>query len=489
MILGRRPCTVPADDVNVDTDIGRWVMATTRFSRRRFIGMSAGTAGFLAAGGLGAFVLPACETVPPPGATNPARNPLFLPPTMAPIGAALEARSTTIDFGSGTGLAHAYNGTVPGPTLVANRGDVVSVPFTNSLTAPSSVHWHGLVVPTAADGQPHEAVAAGGTYTYDFTLAQRASLNFYHPHPHLMTAEQVALGLAGGILVRDAEEAALGLPDRWREVPLVIRDALFDGTGNLAYKPKSSGFVGTEALVNGTRAAKHGVDNALYRFRVVQGSNARVFRLARGDGAPFTVIGNDGGLLPAPVQVNTIDLGPGERLDLLLDLRAFHLGDRVMLRCVDAGWDVLELEVTREVTDSASPPPGPLSTVEALGNPVRTRTFSFDGMGRINGQEFSMDRIDFQVPFGDIERWRFTTGGNAPHPVHTHGASFQVEARTGGRAAIMPWEAGWKDTVLLQDGETVDVLIRFDGHRGRYLIHCHQLEHEDRGMMQAFEVV
>lgn len=464
-------------------------MATTRFTRRRFIGMSAGTAGFLAAGGLGAFVLPGCETVPPPGATNPARNPLFLPPTMAPVGAALEARSSTIDFGSGTGLAHAYNGTVPGPTLVANRGDVVSVPFTNSLTAPSSVHWHGLVVPTAADGQPHEAVAAGGTYMYDFTLAQRASLNFYHPHPHLMTAEQVNLGLAGGILVRDAEEAALGLPDRWREVPLVIRDALFDGAGNLTYKPKSSGFVGTEALVNGTRAAKHGVDNALYRFRVVQGSNARVFRLALGDGAPFTVIGNDGGLLPTPVQVNQIDLGPGERLDLLLDLRGFHLGDRVMLRCVDAGWDVLELEVTRQVTDSTSPPQGPLSTVEALGNPVRTRTFSFDGMGRINGQEFSMDRIDFQVPFGEIERWRFTTGGNAPHPVHTHGASFQVEARTGGRAAIMPWEAGWKDTVLLQDGETVDVLIRFDGHRGRYLIHCHQLEHEDRGMMQAFEVV
>lgn len=464
-------------------------MAGIGFSRRRFIGMSAGTAGFLAAGGLGLLVLPGCETVPPPGATNPARNPLFLPPAMPPVGVALEARSSTVDLGGGTGVVHAYNGTVPGPTLVANRGDVVSVPFTNSLTDPSSVHWHGLVVPTAADGQPHDAVAAGGTYSYDFTVAQRASLNFYHPHPHLLTGEQVNLGLAGGIVVRDAEEAALRLPDRWREVPLVIRDALFDAAGNLSYKPRSSGFEGSEALVNGTRAAEHGVDNALYRFRVVQGSNARVFRLALGNGAPFTVIGNDGGLLPNPVQVSQIALGPGERLDLLVDLRGFHLGDRVMLRCLDAGWDLLELEVTREVTDSAAPPQGPLSTVETLVNPVRTRTFSFDGMGRINGQEFSMDRIDFQVPFGEIERWRFTTGGNAPHPVHTHGASFQVEARAGGRAAVMPWEAGWKDTVLLQDGETVDVLIRFDGHRGRYLLHCHQLEHEDRGMMQAFEVV
>lgn len=219
-----------------------------------------------------------------------------------------------------------------------------------------------------------------------------------------MTAEQVNLGLAGGIIVRDAEEAALKLPDRWREVPLVIRDALFDAGGNLSYKPRSSGFEGSEALVNGTRAAKHGLDNALYRFRVVQGSNARVFRLALGNGAPLTVIGNDGGLLAYPAQVGQVVLGPGERLDLLVDLRGFHLGDRLVLRCLDAGWDLLELEVTREVTDSAAPPQGPLSTIETLANPVRTRTFSFDGMGRINGQEFSMDRIDFQVPFGEIER-------------------------------------------------------------------------------------
>ncbi len=110
-------------------------------------------------------------------------------------------------------------------------------------------------------------------------------------------------------------------------------------------------------------------------------------------------------------------------------------------------------------------------------------------MSKINGQVYDLNRIDFRVPFGQIELWRFTTGHNAPHPVHVHGASFQVQSRSGGRGVVFPWERGWKDTVLLEDGETVDVLIRFDGYRGLYLLHCHKLEHEDMGMMSNFEVI
>jgi FtsP/CotA-like multicopper oxidase with cupredoxin domain len=110
-------------------------------------------------------------------------------------------------------------------------------------------------------------------------------------------------------------------------------------------------------------------------------------------------------------------------------------------------------------------------------------------MSRINGLEYDINRIDFQVPFGQTELWRFTTNGNAPHPVHVHGASFQVQSRTKGRGTVFPWERGWKDTVLLQDQETVEVLIRFDQYRDLYLIHCHKLEHEDMGMMSNFEVV
>jgi FtsP/CotA-like multicopper oxidase with cupredoxin domain len=110
-------------------------------------------------------------------------------------------------------------------------------------------------------------------------------------------------------------------------------------------------------------------------------------------------------------------------------------------------------------------------------------------MSKINGKLYDMHRIDFSVPFGKTERWRFRTNGNAPHPVHVHGASFQVVSRTGGRNRLYPWEAGWKDTVLLEDRETVEVLVRFDAYKGVYLMHCHKLEHEDMGMMSNFEVV
>ena len=127
--------------------------------------------------------------------------------------------------------------------------------------------------------------------------------------------------------------------------------------------------------------------------------------------------------------------------------------------------------------------------IAPLSGPVTTRTFSFDAMSKINGLEYEMDRIDWTVPFGQTEKWIFKTNGNAPHPVHVHGASFQVVSRTGGRNQLYPWETGWKDTVLLEDGETVEVLIRFENHRGIYLLHCHKLEHEDMGMMANFEVV
>jgi FtsP/CotA-like multicopper oxidase with cupredoxin domain len=417
------------------------------------------------------------------------RNALFLPPAGAAT-TTLTAAPATLDIGGGAmaGVL-AYNAGMPGPTLVADRGSAVSVAFVNALDVPSTVHWHGLIVPTAVDGQPHEVVAPGGSFAYDFVVNQRAGLSFYHPHPHLDTGRQVNLGLAGAFIVRDPEEAALGLPGDYREVPLVVRDALLDSAGALAYKPKSTGFVGSFGMVNGTRDAALGVENAVYRLRILNGSNARVFRLAFTDATLLVVIGNDGGLLAAPVPLAEVGIAPGERLDVLVDLGGRVLGDRLMLRCLDAGWDLLELEVTRETTIPGAVPTGALSTIEPLGTPVRTRDFSFDGMGKINGQTYVMGRTDFEVPFGETELWRLTTGGNAPHPVHVHGVSFQVVSRTGGRNAVQPWETGWKDTVLLADSETVEVLVRFDGYRGRYLMHCHQLEHEDNGMMTEFQVV
>jgi FtsP/CotA-like multicopper oxidase with cupredoxin domain len=338
------------------------------------------------------------------------------------------------------------------------------------------------------DGHPLNAIGPGGSFSYDFTVNQRACMNWYHPHPHGRTGEQVALGLSGAFIIRDAEEAGLPAGSPY-EVPLVIRDTRLDKNGNLRYQAKKSGFEGNIALVNGTLDPELSVYREIYRFRVLNGANARIFHLALGNGADFRLIGNDGGLLASHVDLPEIVISPAERVDVLIDFSSLGDGDRVALRDLRSGWDLLEFVGNGNGNGGAMPSVS--STIAPLSGPVRTRQFAFEGMSRINGQEFAMNRVDFQVPHGETERWVFTTAGNAPHPVHVHASPFQIQSRSGGRGTVFPWEQGWKDTVLLEDGETVEILVRFDAPEvnGRYLMHCHKLEHEDAGMMLNFEVV
>ena len=459
-----------------------------RVSRRRFLGVSAGTAAWVAAGGLTGLAGIALAGKPSAGT----RNALHVPPTASPSSFQLSAAAGTVDLGGGRfSNAWVYNRSqadpmLPGPTLVATYGDTATITLRNGLTQPTITHWHGMLVDHLNDGHPMEVVAPGGSYAYAFPIKNRAALNWYHPHPHMLTGEQVAMGLAGGFIIRDAEEKALGLPSGDYEVPLILRDTDFDSTGNIVYKPRSGGWLGTYPLVNGTRDPFLVVSPAVYRLRVLGGANARIFRLAMSTGAPFTVIGNDRGLLEASQPVSNPDIAPGERLDLLVDFRGLA-GKSIMLRDLRAGWDLLEFRVYGTGSGNSTTNTT-VSAIEHLANPVTTRDFSFDGMTKINGREYAMDRVDFRVPFGQVERWTFHTNGNAPHPVHVHGASFQVVKRTGGRGTVFPWETAWKDTVVLEDRETVEVLIRFNAYRGLYLMHCHKLEHEDMGMMSNFEV-
>jgi FtsP/CotA-like multicopper oxidase with cupredoxin domain len=459
-------------------------------SRRAFLVGAAASASALAVGGVLSGVPEAIARKGGGGKPRPStRNPLYIPPTAAPSGYALTAQPAVVDIGGGNmSSVWAYNGLLPGATLVASRGDTATLSLYNRLSQPTITHWHGMIVDDLNDGAPRLAIPSLATYNYNFAIDQRAALNWYHPHPHGLTGEQVAMGLAGAFIVRDAEEDALSLPSGVYEVPLILRDASFDKKGNMKYTPKNGGFEGKVPLVNGTLNPKLEVDTARYRFRVLAGSNARIFGLALSNGAPFGLIGNDGGLLEASVSATQIDLSPGERADVIVDFRGLAVGDTVMLRDLRSDWDLLEFVVVRKVNDPSATPTT-LSNITPLPSPVRTRDFSFDGMSKINGLEYDLDRIDFQVPFGETELWRFTTKGNAPHPVHVHGVPFQIVSRTGGRGQIFPWELGWKDTVLLEDQETVEVLIRFDAFRSLYVMHCHKLEHEDAGMMANFEVV
>jgi FtsP/CotA-like multicopper oxidase with cupredoxin domain len=310
------------------------------------------------------------------------------------------------------------------------------------------------------------------------------------------------------LIVGDAEEDALGLPSGAREVPLILQDRRLDGSGVPVYLPSGpdfmAGYMGSEPFGNGIRRPYLEVDSALYRFRILNGSNARIFRLGRSDGRTLVLIGNDGGLLASPETVTSVDMGPAERADILVDLSASAVGDRVMLRslafAIPGGggfmgggnlqgqpMDLLELRLTRRVEETVRIP-GQLSTPRfpQPADSVRERSFRFTSMmmnHQINGKSFQMDRVDELVPFGDTEIWSFINDSFFPHAVHLHATQFSVLSRTGGRGSVQPWEQGLKDTVLTYPGETVRVAVRFSAQRGLFLLHCHLLEHEDMGMM------
>ena len=413
-----------------------------------------------------------------------------------------------------------------GATLRVRSGERVRLALRNELDEPTIVHWHGLRPPQEADGHPRLAIGPGGRYAYDFVVDEPAGMYWYHPHAHMRTAPQTYMGMAGLILVRDAAEEALGLPGGAREIPLLLQDKRLDGDGALAYRPFGpdlmEGWLGDVPFANGVRSPTVEVDAALYRLRVLNASNARIFRLARGDGRPMVLVGGDGGFLPAPVTVPYVDLGTGERADLLVDFGGLAPGTGAslvslafpspsmgggmgpmrgggMMRGMGRGtaaqgaaMELLRFRVARRVRDSAAVPAS-LPALPAVERAAarRSRLFRFDSMmmsHTINGRAFQIDRVDERVPFGATEVWTFDNQGPFPHPVHMHAAHFSVLSRTGGRARVMPWETGPKDTVLVMPGERVEVAARFDRHRGLFLLHCHNLEHEDMGMMMNFVV-
>jgi blue copper oxidase len=321
------------------------------------------------------------------------------------------------------------------------------------------------------------------------------------------------MGMAGLQPVRDDVEAALGLPGGTREVPLLLQDKRVDTTGAVVYNAFGpdvmEGFLGDVPFVNGVRSSTFDVDTARYRLRVLSASNARIFRLARSDGGVVTLIGGDAGFLPAPVDVPYVDLGTGERADLLVDFSALPVGTWLSLRSLafpspsrmggmggklpqGAQLDLLGFRVARQVSEPAAPPLSlPATPQVGRAEAQRERVFRFDSMmmsHTINGREFALERIDERVPFGSTEVWTFINDSAFPHPVHVHAVHFSVLSRTGGRGRVFPWETGLKDTVLVFPGERVDVAARFDRHRGLYLLHCHNLEHEDMCMMMNFTI-
>jgi FtsP/CotA-like multicopper oxidase with cupredoxin domain len=440
-----------------------------------------------------------------------------------------------------------------GPVLRLKKGQRVRVRFTNRLPEPTIVHWHGLDVPASMDGHPHLVVPPAASYLYEFTVINRAGTYWYHPHHHNRTGPQAYQGLAGLLVVSDDEEEKLKLPGGAQEILCVVQDRTFDHANQLTYgsgmsMDHMSGFLGARVLVNGRTATPLSLATRTYRIRFLNGSNSRVYKLAWSDGTPMTVIGTDGGLLEAPLQRSALTLAPGERADVILDLSACPVGTALELRSLafpqrpfemamgmgrmgggmgrgrsggpgglsgavpanGAPLSILSLRVDRR-ENAPFVLPRALSTFDASwrGNgaaqPSRVVSLGFRHMQwLLDNRTFEMVGVaaDETVTAGSTHVWEFQNtegmmGMRLAHPMHLHGRQFRVVDRQIGGALRADWSAlrdgftdeGWKDTVLVMPGERVRILVRFTGYRGLYLYHCHNLEHEDMGMMRNYRVV
>lgn len=548
-------------------------MPRPSLTRRELIRL-AGGAGLLIAGGA---VLSACtgrtQQLVPDLAAKPMVAALF----EADLDLSLRAAPATVSILSGApttvwkyhaqvvrgdpASVQAIPGSYLGPIIHLRTGQRVRVTFVNDLPdpgQPSIIHWHGMHLPAAMDGQPPQAVPPGERYVYEFTVADRAGTYWFHPHPHGLISRQVLMGLAGLVIVSDAEEQAAGLPTGAQDLPLVIQDRSFDAQNQIITTPdmmqQMMGFLGERVLVNGQPDAQLDLATRAYRLRLLNGSNSRIYKLAWDNGASLTVIGSDGGLLAAPVTRPFVMLAPGERIELWLDLRDQSLDSEWTLRSLaftgaegggmEAGMggmggmqhggmgnmsgmqssntpalgsaiDILRVRVARRESETLSFP-AKLSTIqrdqlEQAVNRDRPRpvALSLRGMQwRINGKTYEMGVVDPNevVRLNTLEVWEIINETNPgemmdpmgmAHPIHIHGGQFQVISRTVLPELRVGWEGvregyvdeGWKDTVLVMPGERVQLLMRFRDHTGDFVYHCHNLEHEDAGMMRTYRIL
>lgn len=419
--------------------------------------------------------------------------------------------------------AWTYNTSFPGPTIVSRSGRRTVVRHRNALPVPVVVHLHGGHTPADHDGYPIDFImpAQGhpmvdgmarnsvvGQREYVYPMNQRAATLWYHDHRMGYTGAAVWRGLAGFHLIHDDEEDALPLPRGRRDIPLMITDRAFAADGSFRYPAAETGGVtadymngvlGDVILVNGAPWPVLHTDPARYRLRLLNASNARRYRLQLDPqppgGSPLVQIGSDGGLLARPVNHDVIDIAPAERVEVVIDFSRYRYGTQVRLvnrLGSDTTAEVMRFDVVGTDRADDSTIPALLSNSSPGLDPrhaVTTRTFLFrqgkGGMWTINDLPYQPGRPLAEPKLGTTEIWRFITEFH--HPVHVHLNSMQVLSRNNREPGR--FDVGWKDAIDIRPAEAVEVLTRFTDYSGSYLLHCHNLEHEDMAMMADFVTV
>jgi spore coat protein A len=454
--------------------------------------------------------------------------PLTVPPVLAPVRStadtdfyAITQQAATADILPGLKTTiWGYNGITPGPTIVAPRGRKTVVRHVNALprvhptlryTVWTSTHLHGSASLPQFDGYASDITNVGQFKDYEYPNAQEARTIWYHDHGVHITAPNAYMGLAGLYLIEDDLERSLPIPHGRYDVPLAIKDALFTNTGELIFDDNdASGMFGDVILVNGKPWPAMPVERRKYRFRILNASISRSYELALSTGDPFTVIGTDGGLMPAPQVAQTIRHGMAERYEVVIDFAKYPIGTRIVLRNLQPDNNrefpntdvIMAFDVTSDATDTTD------NEVPAVLNPNNatmnlqpsqaktTRLMDFKRQGgewAVNGRTWEdvinsgFTLLEAHPALNDVEIWTFRNNSNGWfHPVHIHLVDFKVLDRNGQPPA--PYERGPKDVVYLGEGETVRMITRFGPNLGRYMMHCHNLVHEDHDMMVQFEV-
>jgi FtsP/CotA-like multicopper oxidase with cupredoxin domain len=507
---------------------------TNRTSRRGFLALGGAA---LVAAGVG---LPLGTTAQTKSASKlsdkkmpkPFKQAFRRPPVLNPVKRSVDADGVPVNHYSVSERAGAvqiipgittpvygYNGSIPGPTISLDQGTRAVLRVRNQLPALhplfghefyTSTHLHGSASLPQYDGYASDITPPGFYKDYRYPNFQPARTLWYHDHGMHYTAENAYSGLAAQYHMHDPAERDL-LPQGEYDVPLTITDAMFGEDGQLSYDDNShSGLWGDVILVNGVPWPVMPVQRRIYRFRILNASIARSYRPQLSTGDPLTVVATDGGLMPAAQQVSSYRHGGAERYEVLIDFRKYKVGQRIELRNLsnpnnrDYDWtdrimafDVIDAPVTETRWNTipnllVSSPVMTLTERDARKT-RKLRVERGNGEWQINGKTWH-DVVDSDYSLvladpdlNDVEVWEIENkSGGWFHPVHIHLIDFRILSRNG--KAPFAYEQGPKDVVYVGENETVKLVMRFEHQRGRYMVHCHNLPHEDHDMMQQFSV-
>jgi spore coat protein A, manganese oxidase len=436
-----------------------------------------------------------------------------------------------------------YGGSFPGPTIRRPAGEATEVTFRHRLPASAgelTVHLHGGHNASDEDGQPgglteaqprsaycdisprlsaREAgndllIVPGGQRTYTFQgvedgAPERAAFQWYHDHRLDNTARNIWRGLAGMWIIDDEFDAALPLPRGRRDLPLMITDRSFRSNNQLTNPfggfahPPDDGVTGDLVLVNGAYLPHHRVGGRRHRLRILNASNFRSYNLKLSNGAPMTQVATESGLMPRPVERKQVLVGPGERVELVVDFAAFPHRDVELVSVRRPGTHdglgsrayegpLMQFRVGRRRPDPTSVPamlrPLPEWVEDAPPASQKTWTVGIQGLRWvINGESFDPSFVEHSPVIDTTETWTLENATSVAHLVHLHHTDFVMRSRNGNQPR--PWERCLKETFFLDGFEEVEVSGHFSDHLGKFVVHCHMLDHEDHGLMSQFEVV